>query len=51
MASLEHTPDPREQDTHAAQILDPESGASDDPRVDPTPDKRQSDTDEAGRDA
>ena len=46
----ERTPDPREQDTHAAQSLDPEAGISDDPRVDPTPDKRQSDTDGATRD-
>lgn len=50
MSTVGGTPDPREQDTHAAQILDPEMGQSDDPRVDPTPDKRQSDTDDATRD-
>ncbi len=49
MNSPEATPDPREQDAHAAQILDPEAGQSDDPRVDSTPDKRQSDTDSATR--
>ena len=51
MSQSETTPDPREHDEHAAQILDPEAGQSDDPRVDPTPDKRQSDTDAATRDA
>ncbi len=51
MNPREATPDPRDQDTHAAQTMDPESGVSDDPRVDPTPDNRQSDTDGATRDA
>ena len=43
--------DPREKSagTGVPQDVDPESGASDDPRVDPTPDKRQSDTDSATR--
>jgi len=36
--------DPRDPDPHAAQELDPASGASDDPRVDPTPDRRQTDS-------
>ncbi|GAC1397629.1 MAG: hypothetical protein NVS2B8_21440 [Vulcanimicrobiaceae bacterium] len=35
--------DPREPDVRDADDLDPHSGASDDPRVDPTPDGRQSD--------
>jgi len=35
--------DPRERDPHASQQEDPLSGVSDDPRVDPTPDRRQSD--------
>ena len=43
MSTNESTPDPRENDTHASQILDPESGQSDDPRIDPTPDRRQTD--------
>ncbi|MBD5654811.1 MAG: hypothetical protein IAI50_06470 [Candidatus Eremiobacteraeota bacterium] len=33
----EHSGDPRE-----AETIDPHSGMSDDPRVDPTPDRRQS---------
>lgn len=36
------TVDPRETSPHAAQDTDPKSGVSDDPRVDPTPDNRQS---------
>jgi hypothetical protein len=35
--SPEHHRDPRE-----AETVDPHSGISDDPRVDPTPDRRQS---------
>jgi hypothetical protein len=38
------TADPRSDDVRDAERFDPASGASDDPRVDPTPDKRQSDT-------
>ena len=41
---IDETPDPRTLDPREAELLDPEAGASDDPRVDPTPDKRQSDT-------
>jgi len=37
--------DPR-LDPAASEEVDPHSGASDDPRVDPTPDRRQSDTSE-----
>jgi len=37
-------PDPRDPDVRDAEDLDPHSGVSDDPRVDPTPDRRQSDT-------
>ena len=37
------TPDPRERDPRHAQPSDPQSGTSDDPRVDPTPDRRQTD--------
>jgi hypothetical protein len=51
MNPREASPDPRDQDAHASQTMDPESGVSDDPRVDPTPDKRQSDTDGATREA
>jgi hypothetical protein len=35
--AAEHHRDPRQ-----AETVDPHSGASDDPRVDPTPDQRQS---------
>jgi len=38
----ETSSDPREKDPRAAQTIDPQSGASDDPRVDPTPERRQS---------
>ena len=43
--------DPREHgnDPAASQEVDPQSGSSDDPRVDPTPDTRQSETDAATR--
>ena len=43
--------DPREKSvgTGQPQEVDPESGASDDPRVDPTPEKRQSESDGATR--
>ncbi len=40
----EKTSDPREKDPREAQTVDPESGASDDPRVDPTPQRRQKDS-------
>ncbi len=35
-------PDPRD-DPRTSQSSDPTAGASDDPRVDPTPDRRQTD--------
>ncbi len=52
MSASEKAPqDPREQSagTGQPQQVDPQSGTSDDPRVDPTPDKRQSETDETTR--
>ena len=41
---MESTPstDPRPRDPRVAERTDPKSGTSDDPRVDPTPDLRQS---------
>ncbi len=41
----EDSPDPRERGTLPAQDVDPAAGVSDDPRVDPTPDRRHSDAD------
>lgn len=40
--------DPRDPDPGASEAVDPHSGRSDDPRVDPTPDRRQSDTSGTG---
>ncbi|MBD5634920.1 MAG: hypothetical protein IAI49_10615 [Candidatus Eremiobacteraeota bacterium] len=45
MSTTASKPDPRDPDPRDAQDADPLAGMSDDPRGDPTPDLRQSDTD------
>ncbi|MBC5801330.1 MAG: hypothetical protein GIX03_02965 [Candidatus Eremiobacteraeota bacterium] len=42
------SPDPRERGPLPSQDVDPAAGTSDDPRVDPTPDRRHTDDADGG---